>query len=598
MLRRHFITGEDKPDIIITYHSSKHIPFFGRKETRNLLMVANYENVNPDQNIENIEDFNSPISINIVLDTWNDGVGQWGIKFNDSKVFNCYSIILILNNEYVSGSAEYYYDFENNEYINNIGYIESIIFDENITHINGSIITPGNNNKSILKEVHLPNSLKYLTNQTFVGHKNLKSLIVPENVIIIDELVRIYKFGSLDNDALEEITLLPFNPPLSNNNDYGPLGPSSSGELINPNFKIKVYADCIDKYKNDSIWSQYSELYDTINNAIIYKTIDNKIINISNNTNILSNVEIGEPNRFVLTFKDNSTSKDTFYMKLTLQEVILPNLITIAKQTFYSCKNLKKINIPDSVQTIEDHAFDYCIFAKNNIIGDYNKISQSNSYVYIYDFETEDGYIISKHSEGDILEQIRPYIKNVIISDDIKYIGFDNFVTFYNNHTIESIYVGKNVKGNRKIHTVGNVQDDKLDLSLGYSDNIKSLKVDPLNPYYDSRNDCNAIIETATNTLLVGCPTTIIPNTVEIIEYNNAFSRINIETLNIPLSVKKIKDMYRSDTFNYTIINTIIYEGTIEEWNAIEKTGNVYEKAAITIKCSDGEIKYFTRTDT
>jgi hypothetical protein len=83
MVRRHFIAGDEKPDIIITYYSSKHIPFLGGKETRNLLMNASYGNME-------VDDFKSPISINIVLDTWNDGVGQWGIKFNDSKVFNCY----------------------------------------------------------------------------------------------------------------------------------------------------------------------------------------------------------------------------------------------------------------------------------------------------------------------------------------------------------------------------------------------------------------------------------------------------------------------------------------------------------------------------
>ena len=33
----------------------------------------------------------------------------------------------------------------------------------------------------------------------------------------------------------------------------------------------------------------------------------------------------------------------------------------------------------------------------------------------------------------------------------------------------------------------------------------KTIKVDPENPVYDSRNDCNAIIETKTNTLINGC---------------------------------------------------------------------------------------------
>ena len=35
------------------------------------------------------------------------------------------------------------------------------------------------------------------------------------------------------------------------------------------------------------------------------------------------------------------------------------------------------------------------------------------------------------------------------------------------------------------------------------------------NPIYDSRDDCNAIIETASNTLIAGCKNTIIPNSVK-----------------------------------------------------------------------------------
>ena len=42
----------------------------------------------------------------------------------------------------------------------------------------------------------------------------------------------------------------------------------------------------------------------------------------------------------------------------------------------------------------------------------------------------------------------------------------------------------------------------------------ETIKVDPENPVYDSRNDCNAIIETNTNTLINGCCGTIIPDSV------------------------------------------------------------------------------------
>ena len=43
---------------------------------------------------------------------------------------------------------------------------------------------------------------------------------------------------------------------------------------------------------------------------------------------------------------------------------------------------------------------------------------------------------------------------------------------------------------------------------------MKGIKVDAGNTKYDSRNNCNAIIETASNTLIAGCKNTIIPNSV------------------------------------------------------------------------------------
>ena len=49
---------------------------------------------------------------------------------------------------------------------------------------------------------------------------------------------------------------------------------------------------------------------------------------------------------------------------------------------------------------------------------------------------------------------------------------------------------------------------------------LTSLKVEEGNPKYDSRNNCNAIIESSTNTLIAGCKTTTIPNSVTSIGYD------------------------------------------------------------------------------
>ncbi len=47
--------------------------------------------------------------------------------------------------------------------------------------------------------------------------------------------------------------------------------------------------------------------------------------------------------------------------------------------------------------------------------------------------------------------------------------------------------------------------------------NLTNIKVKDGNPKYDSREDCNAIIETATDTLVYGFEKSTIPNSVKIV---------------------------------------------------------------------------------
>ena len=70
--------------------------------------------------------------------------------------------------------------------------------------------------------------------------------------------------------------------------------------------------------------------------------------------------------------------------------------------------------------------------------------------------------------------------------------------------------------------------------------NLKSIVVEEGNPKYDSRNNCNAIIETATNTLVCGCSTTIIPNSVTTIGSEAFGGCENLTSIVIPDSVTEI----------------------------------------------------------
>ena len=79
---------------------------------------------------------------------------------------------------------------------------------------------------------------------------------------------------------------------------------------------------------------------------------------------------------------------------------------------------------------------------------------------------------------------------------------------------------------------------------LALCTDLTSLNVAEGNKKYDSRNDCNAIIETGTNKLIAGCQTTVIPSTVTSIgeqAFRGQFcGQRDITSINIPNSVTSI----------------------------------------------------------
>lgn len=76
---------------------------------------------------------------------------------------------------------------------------------------------------------------------------------------------------------------------------------------------------------------------------------------------------------------------------------------------------------------------------------------------------------------------------------------------------------------------------------LAGCDGLVELTVDKENSIYDSRDNCQAIIETASNTLVAGCSKTVIPKSVTVIGTSAFEGCNNLTSVEIPVSVATIE---------------------------------------------------------
>lgn len=94
-------------------------------------------------------------------------------------------------------------------------------------------------------------------------------------------------------------------------------------------------------------------------------------------------------------------------------------------------------------------------------------------------------------------------------------------------------------KGLTSVEIPGSVTKINIGIFRG-CDNLRSVKVDASNSVYDSRNNCNAIIESASNTLVQGCQTTEIPYGVTKIGECAFLGCRGLTSIEIPESVTAI----------------------------------------------------------
>ncbi len=182
-----------------------------------------------------------------------------------------------------------------------------------------------------------------------------------------------------------------------------------------------------------------------------------------------------------------------------------------------------------------------------------------------HDFEV-DGVCYNINSDGNtvtvtyygssFVESMFYYSGNVYISPDVQYGGKWYNVTAIGNDAFQMCSMVTGISLPSSIVTIGNnafkgcgITSFELPgsvISLGNDilngcKSLESITVDNQNSVFDSRFNCNAIIETSTNKLIAGCKNTIIPNNVtEIGRY--AFIGQDVKYIEIPNSVLTIAE--------------------------------------------------------
>ena len=241
---------------------------------------------------------------------------------------------------------------------------------------------------------------------------------------------------------------------------------------------------------------------------------DNPVLDSRNNCNAIietaTNTLIVGCQATIIPETVTTIGKEAFEFQENLTAITIPNSVTLIKERAFVRTGLRQLTIPGSVTTIESSAFDSC--------------SQLTS------LNMEEGV---ERIGGRVFFQCTK-LPGVTIPSSVTSIGSSVFLYCYA---------------------------------------ISEMSVESGNTVYDSRNGCNAIIETATNTLVVGCQSTQIPATVTAIGEHAFSSCINLTSIEIPSSVTSIGEYAFSGCSNLQsfVIPNSVKEIGMSAFNSCKK---------------------------
>ena len=285
----------------------------------------------------------------------------------------------------------------------------------------------------------------------------------------------------------------------------------------------------------------------------------------------------GSSNYVTVTYKGNTSNE---YSNEYSGDITIPNSVRYGGKTytvtgidykaFSYCTGLTSIVIPNSITTIEDNAFQGCSGLSNIAIGkSVNSISYSafsgcsglksitvaNDNTY-YDSRNNCNAIIQTSVNSLVLGCQNTVIPNSVIiignsafegCAELRSVNIPNSVTTIGHNAFKGCSGLTSVTISSSVTKIGNY-------AFSSCSGLTSVSVASDNPIYDSRENCNSIIETASNKLILGCKNSTIPSTITTIGYEAFNGCSELTSINMPNSISAIESSAFSDCSDLTSI--------------------------------------------